>query len=451
MSQIVFTKRVSLVSVMIFMVILSSNLFSKVEIVNHTDKYSQLAPAGSLESLKFSIKNNIDYDLDVQLSKDGELILSHDSVSKYTWKQLRKKRIAPSHYSGEYANSKYIRLDEVLAYMQDNPSSIKLHLDVKSFNTRSNGAFQKTLNRINDYGLFNRVYFWIRSINQKDSAKNLKYGNKAHFALWVEYNVKLAIKASKSNNSNGIDMIGFRYKKVYDGGYSLENITDILHNKNIKISVYGIPQNNSFITNYQNIDYFSASKAEQLLKISYFKNNKKEEVENIIIDKDKKVEEIDIEDIPYESNGKFKIKFEAEDKFIKVNDIGKNKIAIGSNIDANKNKFVSIFDKGDSVKFKFFIDESNEFSLALRMRSGYPTDTNIYFDDQYYSVKIDGQEVEYFSDEYSISNNPSTKVYWGIVNSEYVYFDKGEHSVEIEMKTTARTAWGAIDSVAIEY
>ena len=496
MSQIFLPKRVSFIGVMVLTLLSSSSLFSKVEIVNHTDEQSKLAPSGSFESLKFSVKNNIDYDFNVQLSKDGELVLAHDSVSKYTWEKLSKKRIASSSYNGHYANAKYIRLDDVLSYVRDTSSSIKLHLDVKNFNTSSNGPFQKTLDMVHNYGLMDNVYFWVRSISEKNRAKTLRHGNKAHYALWVAYNAKLAVTASKSNNNDGIDMIGFRYKQVYDGGYSLDNITDILHNKNIKITVYGIPQVNSLITNYQNIDYISDSKPEKLLKVSYFKNHRNNEVKKVEkvkrVEKIKKVEQVEkVEQVKKEeikkvdevqnikkevkvkkelkqekqvkvekninineqaeSLANVKIKFEAEDEFIKVHDLGKNKIEVLPNIYANETKFVSIFDRGDSVKFKFFIDESNEFSLGLRVRSGYPTDKSIYFDAKYYTVKIDGHETEYFSDEYSITEKHSNEFYWGVVNTEYQYFNKGEHSVEIEMKPTARVAWGAIDSITVEY
>lgn len=134
------------------------------------------APENTLSSIKTAVNNGADYaEIDVQETKDGQVILLHDSTFKRTgnveiapW-ELSLKQIkqidAGSWFSDTYIGEKVPTLEEIIKYSKD---KIKLNIEIKS-NENSGNLIKKVVSLINEYDLLNECV--VTSLKYTDLEK----------------------------------------------------------------------------------------------------------------------------------------------------------------------------------------------------------------------------------------------------------------------------------------
>ena len=125
----------------------NNNPFEKIAIFHETNitahrGASLSAPENTMAAFEQAVANMSDYiELDVQMTKDGELVIMHDSnalrttgvnrdISDMTLAEVRNLD-AGSYYSAEYAGEKVPTLEEVLDYAR---GRIKINIEIKSGN-----------------------------------------------------------------------------------------------------------------------------------------------------------------------------------------------------------------------------------------------------------------------------------------------------------------------------
>jgi hypothetical protein len=282
---------------------------------------------------------------------------------------------------------------------------------------------------VNHYGLFDNVYLWVRSIGQKNSAKSLTYGEKVHYALWVSYDANLAVEASSITNRDAIDVIGFRYRSSYDGGYSFEDIIDILHDRGIKVSMYGVPKNDNFINDNSKVDYISDSRPESLLDFSYFKSNEyiKNEVDN------SNEQELVIDEVEVQNEAKSEVEL--------IEAVHSRRVELG-----NEKDMQTLFILGSSVTFSKNIENAGDYNLTFKVRSDYKKNR---FNNSY-KIEIDGIELnEFIGDLTSIEKDSSGLLgsdwYWGLYRGSNITLSEGIHHIKI----VPLKPWSGVESLSI--
>lgn len=104
-------------------------------------------------------------ELDVQMTKDGELVIIHDEtvdrttngtgfVADYTFSELRKLQ-APYKFAGN--TEKIPSLRELFEWMQGN--SLICNIEFKNNNVPYDGMEEKTIELIGEFGLADRIIF----------------------------------------------------------------------------------------------------------------------------------------------------------------------------------------------------------------------------------------------------------------------------------------------------
>ncbi|MFP7472018.1 glycerophosphodiester phosphodiesterase [Niallia taxi] len=104
-------------------------------------------------------------ELDVQMTKDGELVIIHDEtvdrttngtgfVAEHTFSELRKLQAS---YKFAGVNEKIPSLKELFEWMQGN--SLLCNIEFKNNNVPYNGMEEKTINLISEFGLGDRIIF----------------------------------------------------------------------------------------------------------------------------------------------------------------------------------------------------------------------------------------------------------------------------------------------------
>lgn len=144
---------------------------------------SAYAPENTMEAYILAHQYGADgIELDVQLSKDGEVVVIHDEkinrtsdgrgyVRNYTLRQLRQfnyNRTRPEHFHAQIPT-----LREVLEYLQDKPE-MSLNIELKTNAFFYEGIEQKTIDLVHQTGMSERViyssfnHYSIRTVQQID-------------------------------------------------------------------------------------------------------------------------------------------------------------------------------------------------------------------------------------------------------------------------------------------
>ncbi len=144
---------------------------------------SAYAPENTMEAYILAHQYGADgIELDVHLSKDGELVVIHDEkinrtsegkgyVRNYTLKQLKKfnyNKTRPTHFRADIPS-----LAEVLEYLQDKPE-MSLNIELKTNVFSYEGIEQKTIDLVHRFGMEKRViyssfnHYSIRRVQQID-------------------------------------------------------------------------------------------------------------------------------------------------------------------------------------------------------------------------------------------------------------------------------------------
>lgn len=164
---------------------------TKLRIVTHATGQCT-NPADSKAGLSLSAENGIDIDCNLRLSKDKELVLAHDSVSKRNfWNDLNNTKIPYNklitekigdYDNNQFADEKYVRFEDFLQYLSAEAPDRKLYVEVKAHTA---GQQAMAVKKINKFGLADRVYLQADNIEDKNLIRNSKGGEKIKIIMWV--------------------------------------------------------------------------------------------------------------------------------------------------------------------------------------------------------------------------------------------------------------------------
>lgn len=135
---------------------------------------SGYAPENTSEAFKMAVKMGADgVELDVQFSKDKELVVIHDEtidrvsgetgfVEDFTLKEL--KRLNVSHHMKNYDKRTRIpTLDEVIELLKN--TDLTINVELKNTEKRYIGLEERVIRLIEEYDLVERI--WISSFNHE--------------------------------------------------------------------------------------------------------------------------------------------------------------------------------------------------------------------------------------------------------------------------------------------
>lgn len=223
---------------------------------------SGYAPENTLEAFLMAVQMGADgVELDVQLSKDGELVVIHDetlertsgvkgNVRDFTLAQLKELNVSVAYPNA--APTRIPTLEEALAALRD--TDLKINIECKT------GIFfypkleAKTVRLVKEMGMLKRV--WFSSFNHQSVMKIKKLCPKAKTGfLLADVNVDAVSYARK----NGVGALHPALYHMQD-----ERLLARCHKKGIKVHVWTVNEKgdmercaragvDAIITNYPNI------------------------------------------------------------------------------------------------------------------------------------------------------------------------------------------------------
>jgi hypothetical protein len=134
---------------------------------------------------------------------------------------------------------------------------------------------------------------------------------------------------------------------------------------------------------------------------------------------------------------------EAEDAYIAVNDPGSYKITEEKFKTLSKGSSVTLWDKGDKVKYQVYHDQ--QYIIKVRVRSGHGSTPQSYWPNGY-TFSINGTQTKFTGDPGSVSaKDPSYGgSYWGFMVSPVI---AGNEIVTLEVQSNAQ--WAGIDLIEV--
>lgn len=140
---------------------------SKPAIFAHRGASGQF-PENTMLAFEEALRSGVDgIELDVQLTKDGEVVIIHDEkvdrttngqgfVKDFTLAELEELD-AGSWFSSKFAGQRLMILDTVLAWMQEKGNHLRLNIELKNDQIQYVGLEEKVLSLIEDYDLQERI------------------------------------------------------------------------------------------------------------------------------------------------------------------------------------------------------------------------------------------------------------------------------------------------------
>ena len=147
----------------------------------------QYAPENTMPAFEKAVEMGADgIELDVQFSKDGEIVICHDetidrtsngsgAVRAYTLKELKQFNFCSVH--PEFGFVEIPTLREVLDFMKD--KDFQLNIELKTSNYDYPGLEEATAQMVREYGLGDRVIYSsfsmasLRKLRQVDKKANI--------------------------------------------------------------------------------------------------------------------------------------------------------------------------------------------------------------------------------------------------------------------------------------
>ena len=175
---------------------------------------SAMAPENTIPAMEKAISATADYnELDVHLSKDGYLVVMHDSsfkrtcgvkgtIEKSTLKKIEKLD-AGSFFSSEYSGTKVPLLDEVMELCK---GKIKLNIDVKPVNGNDRKIAAKVVSKIHEFDYTNQCVVTSLSKKVLDEVKRLDPDIKTGYIL--------NMASGTFYKMEGIDFFSLKYTTV---------------------------------------------------------------------------------------------------------------------------------------------------------------------------------------------------------------------------------------------
>lgn len=145
---------------------------------------SGYAPENTLEAFELAIHQNADgIELDIQLTKDGELVVAHDEkidrvtdgtgwIKNYTLKELKQFRFNRTH--PEFTNACIPTLKEVYELMQ--PTKLTVNVELKTSICFYPGIEEKALKLAKDMQMEERIiyssfnHYTLKTLKELDSS-----------------------------------------------------------------------------------------------------------------------------------------------------------------------------------------------------------------------------------------------------------------------------------------
>lgn len=213
------------------------------------------APENTLAAFKLCADNNIDWETDLNLTADGEIVLMHDmtldrttnacevfggsdiAVNSKTLAQI-KTLDAGSSFSSEYAGEKVPTLDEFLdCFVANAPSNSVVSMDTKIDKLApGTEVYQSIIDKIADRDLFDRVFIEVFEVDRVNFTKKLKKGGNLKYAIWVSSKTELLKEA------------------VSSGYFSRIHVSHKIASMANEVHVGGIPCMSAFIDNQEGWD-----------------------------------------------------------------------------------------------------------------------------------------------------------------------------------------------------
>lgn len=165
---------------------------------------SGYAPENTLEAFALAVKMGADgVELDVQLTKDGQLVVTHDEniqrvstgngfVKDYTLVELKKFHFNKTH--SKFHNVEIPTLDEVLQFLK--PTDLEINIELKTSVFPYPGIEEKVLQLVEKMGLQERV--WYSSFEHRSVKKIQDLAAKAHTGLLYGSKLSEALSYGKS-------------------------------------------------------------------------------------------------------------------------------------------------------------------------------------------------------------------------------------------------------------
>ncbi len=200
------------------------------------------APENTLAAFKKCADNNMNWETDLNLTADGEIVLMHDKtldrttnaeivfgsknipVNSKTLAQI-KMLDAGSHFGSEYAGEKVPTLDEFLDFFMKNaPENSIISMDTKMDKLKpapGPEVYQSIIDKIADRNLFDRVFIEVSKIEAINNTKTLNNGDKLKYAIWVSSDTILlnnAIASGYFSRIHASASIAFMAEDVHAGG-----------------------------------------------------------------------------------------------------------------------------------------------------------------------------------------------------------------------------------------
>ncbi|MCK4854315.1 MAG: hypothetical protein KAT31_08635, partial [Bacteroidales bacterium] len=198
------------------------------------------APENTLAAYKKCADNNLDWETDLNLTADGEIILMHDKTLDRTTDaetvfgstniQVNSKTLAQiktldagRYFGSEYAGEKVPTLDELLDYFVANaPENSVISMDTKIDKLSPGSAvYQSIIDKIAARNLFDRVFIEVFSVDAVNKTKILNNGDKLKYAIWVNRDTALlnnAISSGYFSRIHASSKIAYKADDVHAGG-----------------------------------------------------------------------------------------------------------------------------------------------------------------------------------------------------------------------------------------
>ena len=199
---------------------------------------SQLFRENTLDGIKFGLQQLEGVEVDIAISKEGGLWLSHDSkINALDIAFIKASDKEISQIKDETGKAYYDSLEDVLAYMAKNQPTKYISLDVKypdeilSFDTFKSVA--KTLEKLTKkYNLKNRMsvqsdfLYFLRRVKEESSTIETYYMCYGNFDK--------GIRKAYDNHLTGLS---FDHKRVDE---LIGSDVDLAHSLGIKVLVYSV-------------------------------------------------------------------------------------------------------------------------------------------------------------------------------------------------------------------
>ena len=159
-----------------------------IQIVAHRG-YSYVYPENTIASFEGALDIGVDYiETDVQMTKDGQIVIFHDEklkrtakrkgkISDYTYEELQEMDVG-KWFSADFAGTKIPTLQETLTCIKD--SDVKLCIELKDIGDVE-GFEESVLQIVQDYGMTDRCVFasfcypYLEHIKELDSSVQTLY------------------------------------------------------------------------------------------------------------------------------------------------------------------------------------------------------------------------------------------------------------------------------------